>query len=355
MHTSTALIVAFILSLTTSWLFTYPVRKLAIKLNILDYPERRKIHEVPIPRLGGLALFVGAFIGMIYLRPEGDQVIGIGLGSLTVFLTGLIDDKISLRPIFKLTGQLMATYFLISTGVLVEKITLPVFGVIELGMMSIPITVLWIIGITNAMNLIDGLDGLATGISVIALLSMLVMAIIDAQSLAMVLCVVLIGANVGFLYHNFYPATIYMGDSGSNFLGFMIAVISILGLFKNITFFSFIIPVIILAVPIFDTLLAIFRRIMNKENIMKADNQHIHYRLIANGYSHRKAVVLLYGFSAIFGLIAILFARASFAISLLITIFILLLLYMIAELAGIVGNGEKPMTNFFKKILSRIR
>ncbi len=150
---------------------------------------------------------------------------------------------------------------------IIEKITLPFIGVVELGFASVLITVLWIVGITNAINLIDGLDGLATGVTTIALISMFIMAIIDAQMIAAFLCIVLIGANLGFLYHNFYPAKIYMGDTGSNFLGFMIAVVSILGLFKNIALFSFIIPVIVLAVPIFDTFLAIIRRIRNKESI----------------------------------------------------------------------------------------
>src|SRR5699024_8555236 len=147
-------------------------------------------------------------------------------------------------------------------------------GMIDLGMFSVLITILWVVGITNAINLIDGLDGLATGVSTIGLISILIMAITDLQIFAVYLCVVLIGANLGFLYHNLYPAKVYMGDTGSNFLGYMIAVISMLGLFKNVAIPAFVIPVIILALPIFETVFSIVRRLINKQHVMEADNKH---------------------------------------------------------------------------------
>src|SRR5699024_4911194 len=172
---------------------------------------------------------------------------------------------------------------------------------IYLGAFSVLITFLWVVGITNAINLIDGLDGLATGVSTIGILSMFVMALVDLQIFAAYLCIVLIGANLGFLYHNFYPAKIYMGDTGSNFLGYMIAVISMLGLFKNVALLSFIIPVIILAVPIFDTLFSIIRRIINKQHVMEADNKHIHYQLLNTGLSHPHTVIVMYAFAFLFG------------------------------------------------------
>src|SRR5699024_8378618 len=173
-------------------------------------------------------------MGLWYLHPEHIHLTGIALGAIVIVITGILDDRFDIRPIVDLTGQLIAASFLISYGLIIEKVTLPLIGMVDLGAFSVLITLLWVVGITNAINLIDGLDGLATGVSTIALLSMFVMALIDLQIFAAYLCIVIIGANLGFLYHNFYPAKIYMGDTGSNFLGYMIAVISVLGLFKNI-------------------------------------------------------------------------------------------------------------------------
>src|SRR5699024_6245706 len=216
---------------------------------------------------------------------------------------------------------------------------------------SVLITILWVVGITNAINLIDGLDGLATGVSTIALLSMFVMALVDMQIFAAYLAIVLIGANLGFLYHNFYPAKIYMGDTGSNFLGYMIAVISMLGLFKNIALFSFIIPVIVLAVPIFDTLFAIIRRAWNKQKIMKPDNKHIHYQLLRVGFTHRQSVLIMYAFSLLFGILAILFSEASLVVSLLVTLIVLVLIHILAEIAGLVAGGKRPVVDGVLKLL----
>src|SRR5699024_8962026 len=322
----TDLAIAFFIALISTFLLTYPVKKLAIKIKAVDLPNYRKIHKNVTPRIGGLAIFAGVFLGGLYLQPHHQHLPEIIIGAIVILITGALDDRFSIRPVIKLTGQLIAASFLISSGLIIERITLPVIGMIDLGFTSVLITVLWIIGITNAINLIDGLDGLATGVTTIAFLSMFIMAIIDVQVLAAYLCIVLIGANLGFLYHNFYSAKIYMGDTGSNFLGYMIAVVSIVGLFKNIALFSFIIPVIVLAVPIFDTLFAIVRRAYNKEPIMMPDNKHIHYQLIATGFSHRKTVLIIYAFSALFGTMAILFSYASLTTALVITFLVLLLL-----------------------------
>lgn len=343
------LFIAFFIALISSYVLTIPVRQFAIRTGAMDMPDHRKIHKNPTPRLGGLAIFLGAFFGALYLQPQHEYIVEILLGAIVIIMTGALDDRFSLKPVVKLTGQLIAASFLLSSGLIIDRITLPVFGIVDLGVFSVLVTLLWIVGITNAINLIDGLDGLATGVSTIALTSMFIMAIIDVRVMAAYLCVVLIGANLGFLYHNFYPAKIYMGDTGSNFLGYMIAVVSILGLFKNIALFSFIIPIIVLAVPIFDTLFAILRRALNKERIMMADNKHVHYQLINAGYSHRTAVLILYAFSALFGIMAVLFSEASITTSLIITFFVLILLQIFAEIAGIVMGGKKPVLDLLKK------
>lgn len=347
------LAIAFVMAFISTFLLTFPVKKMAVKLKAVDLPNYRKIHKQVTPRLGGLAIAMGVLLGGFYLQPSHEHLPEVILGAIVILFTGALDDRYAIRPVIKLTGQLIAASFLISSGLIIERVTLPVIGMVDLGFASVLITVLWIVGITNAINLIDGLDGLATGVTMIALTSMFIMALIDVQLLAAYLCIVLIGANLGFLYHNFYPAKIYMGDTGSNFLGYMIAVVSIVGLFKNIALFSFIIPVIVLAVPIFDTLFAIVRRVYNKEPIMMPDNKHIHYQLIRAGFSHRKTVLILYAFSALFGAMAILFSYASLTTALVITFLVLFLLHVFAERGGLVMGGKKPVLDSVGKVFRK--
>lgn len=346
------LMIASFIALITTFFATYLVEKLAMRLHIVDFPNQRKIHTQVTPRAGGLAIFIGVIGGLIYLRPQHEHLLEIALGAIVIILVGLIDDRYDIRPVVKLFGQIIAATFLISSGLIIERITLPIIGMIDLGPLSVLITILWVVGITNAINLIDGLDGLATGVSSIALASMLIMALVDEQLFVASLAVIIIGANLGFLYHNFYPARIYMGDTGSNFLGYMIAVISMLGLFKNIAILGFVIPVIILAVPIFDTLFAIVRRASNKQQIMQADNKHIHYQLLRAGFSHRQAVIIIYVFSAVFGGLAILFSQASLAVSVIAFLVAFVLIHILAEFAGIVMGGKRPVVDW---ILNKFR
>ncbi|MFC2949135.1 glycosyltransferase family 4 protein [Virgibacillus sediminis] len=354
MFTYMDLAIAFLISLIATLLLTYVVNKFAVVIGAVDKPDYRKKDQKPIPRIGGLAIFAGAFLGALYLQPSHEHLPEILLGALAIVITGFLDDRFTLRPVIKLTGQLIGASFLISSGLIIEYLTLPVFGRVELGFFSVMITVFWIVGITNAINLIDGLDGLATGVSTIALITIFVMSLIDGQALVTILSIALIGANLGFLYHNFFPASIYMGDTGSNFLGFMIAVVSIQGLFKEVTLFGFIVPLIILAVPIFDTLQAMFRRAYHGQNIMSADKRHLHYQLIANGYSHRKTVLIIYGFSALFGLLAILLSSASMTTVLVVMLLFLSLLHIFAELAGVVMGGKRPVVDRLRKVLRKM-
>jgi UDP-GlcNAc:undecaprenyl-phosphate/decaprenyl-phosphate GlcNAc-1-phosphate transferase len=354
MFNITELIIAFVLSLVSSYLLTYPVKKLAVKIGAMDFPNFRKIHKEVTPRLGGLSIYLGTAIGLLYLFPEHHQIGAISLGSLIVIITGIIDDKYQIRPIYKLAGQIIAALVLISAGIIIEKITLPFLGVVYLEYFSIPITILWVVGVTNAINLIDGLDGLAAGVTTIALTSILVMAIIDYRLIVVYICVTLIGSNIGFLFHNFHPAKIYMGDSGSLFLGYAVAVISMMGLFKNVTIFSFIIPIIVLGVPIFDTIFAIIRRLQNKEPIMMPDKKHIHYQLLATGLSHKSTVLILYGICTVFGILGILFSlTTSLTTSYIIMLIILFFIHILAEIVGLVAQGKKPVLNLLAKIFWR--
>lgn len=352
MHSYVDYIVAFVLSFTVAVLITPVVKKIAIKIGATDQPDTRKIHKDIMPRLGGLAIFIGVIVGFIYLNPHSEYMTNIIIGAFIIVLIGILDDKYTLQARYKFLGQLVAAIVVASSGLLIEKFTIPFFGELQFDYLSYPVTVLWIVAITNAINLIDGLDGLAAGVSSIAMISILIMAFADSQLLVVALCVVLIGSTLGFLVHNFYPAKIFMGDTGALFLGYSISIISMLGLFKNITLFSFIIPIVVLAVPIFDTVFAIIRRLLNKKSIAAPDKLHLHYCLINLGFSHRSAVLIIYFFSACFGFSAIIFSNATLWISLILMVILLLALQFIAEIVGLIGANRKPLINMIRRIFT---
>lgn len=348
-------IIAFLASMTTVIVVTPFVKKLAFKIGATDQPNARKAHVKIMPRLGGLAIVIGVSVGMVIMRPAIPELPFIILGGLTITLVGVLDDMYTIRPIVKLGGQIIAASFVLFSGLVIEFISLPIVGTIHLGPLSIIVTLFWIIGVTNAINLIDGLDGLAAGISVIGLTSMLVISLIDGRTTVVMLSLIIIGPSVGFLYHNFFPAKIFMGDTGALFLGYCISVISILGLFKNVTIFSFLLPIIIIAVPIFDTLFAIIRRAISGQRIGEADKKHIHHKLIAMGYSHRATVLIMYAFSAFFGLMAIVYSSLTVQLSLISLVLVLLGVQLIAEMTGILQESKKPITNQIKRLRNVIK
>ncbi|WP_099159463.1 glycosyltransferase family 4 protein [Virgibacillus ndiopensis] len=346
------LVVAFIISALTAFIVTPLIKKLAFNVNATDKPDnKRKNHDGIKASLGGLSIFAGTIAGFLYLQPEHPQMMAIILGACIMLLTGILDDIFDLKPYYKLAGQLAAAITVVSAGLVIEKLTVPFFGTVYLDGIGYIITIIWIVAASNAINLIDGLDGLAAGVSAIGLSSILVMAIMDYRIVVAYLCIILIGSCIGFLYHNFYPAKIFMGDTGALFLGYSIAVVSMLGLFKNVALFSFIIPIIVIAIPIFDTILAIIRRTINKQGIATADKKHIHYQLIKMGYSHKSAVLIIYGFSAFFGCMAIIFNSGTLQASIIIFGVIIIGIQIIAELAGIVMQGQQPLLDGMKKII----
>ncbi|MBM7606258.1 UDP-GlcNAc:undecaprenyl-phosphate GlcNAc-1-phosphate transferase [Metabacillus crassostreae] len=350
MHSYIDYIVAFILSFAVAVFITPLVKKIAIKIGATDQPNTRKIHKEIMPRMGGLAIFIGVIAGFLYLNPQSQHMNEVIIGAFIIILIGILDDRFTLPARYKFLGQLIAAIVVASSGLLVEKITVPFFETVQLGVWSYPVTVLWIVAITNAINLIDGLDGLAAGVSSIAMTSILIMAFADSQIVVIALCTILIGSSLGFLVHNFYPAKIFMGDTGALFLGYSISIISMLGLFKNLTLFSFVIPIIVLAVPIFDTVFAIIRRFLNKRSIAAPDKLHLHYCLVDLGFSHRASVLIIYFFSACFGFSAIIFSNATLWLSLLLMMILLLAIQFIAELVGLIGMNRKPLINTFRRL-----
>ncbi|WP_100405471.1 glycosyltransferase family 4 protein [Bacillus solitudinis] len=349
-----ALVVCFIVTV----LITPLVRKLAIKIGATDKPNHRKVHQKVMARLGGLAIYIGFLVGFIISQPESPYLIPILIGSFIIILTGFLDDMIELSAKWKLLGQILAALIVVlgvgGSAVQVQFINLPFDGRLELGWFSIPLTILWIIGITNAINLIDGLDGLAAGVSAIVLLTISSLAVIEGDLFVAALGAILLGSTLGFLIHNFNPAKIFMGDTGALFLGYMIAVISLLG-FKNITVFSLLVPVIILAVPISDTFFAIIRRIVNKQPLSAPDKSHLHHCLLRLGFSHRKTVLVIYAMSAFFGLAAIVLTQSTLLVTFFIMAVILIMIELIVERVGLVSSSYRPMIKFIRRLANTKR
>jgi len=339
-----SLIVAFIASI----LLTPLVRRLAFKIGAVDAPNYRKVHSRIMPRLGGLAIYLSFLIGLLVFRPDSEYTLAIVLAATVIIVTGILDDMYEISAKAKMIGQLIAAVIIVFFGgIQIEMINLPFGGVMDFGLLSIPLTILWIVGITNAINLIDGLDGLAAGVSTIALITLSAMAIIVPNPFVLVVAAILAFSTIGFLFFNFHPAKIFMGDTGALFLGFMIAVLSLLG-FKNITVVSFIIPVIMLGVPISDTFFAIVRRLRNGQKWSDPDKSHLHHRLLDIGFSHRQTVLIIYGIAIMFGLAAIIFSMAKIWGAILLVTVILVALELFVEIIGLAGKNYRPLIKLAK-------
>ena len=299
-----------------SFLITPLVRKIACKFSIVSIPkDKRRVHNKTMPLMGGLAIYISFLICMLLKKGViSHSEIGILIGASIVAFYGVLDDKYELRPLHKLAFQILATVVLMSFGIKINNLTNP-FSVggtsIPMNWVSYPLTLFWVVGITNAVNLIDGLDGLAAGIACIASLTIFVIALINGRDEAAFLTIILSGAIIGFLPYNFNPASIFMGEVGSALLGFLLAAISMEGAFKSAAGFVIAVPILALGVPIYDTLFAIVRRKINGKPISVADKGHLHHRLLAMGLSQRQSVVIMYLISAFLGGIAIIAMQIS--------------------------------------------
>lgn len=340
-----ALVGAFIASI----LLTPLVKKLAYRVGAVDRPNYRKVHAKIMPRLGGLAIFLAFLIGVLIYRPENEAIIPIIIASFVIILTGVLDDMLEISAKAKFLGQTIAAAIVIFFGdIQISAINLPFDGVLDFGYLSIPLTLIWIVGITNAINLIDGLDGLAAGVSTTALLTLAAMAFIMNDSFVVMMALILACSAIGFLFYNFHPAKIFMGDTGALFLGFIISVLALLG-FKNVTFVSLVIPIIMLGVPISDTFFAIVRRLLNKQPPFQPDKSHLHHRLLKIGFTHRQTVLIIYGIAAMFGLAAIIFSMAKVWGAILLIVILLLLIELFVEIIGLAGAKYRPLLNLVKK------
>jgi len=297
-------------------IFTPIVKKIAFKFNVLDIPkDARKVHKKPIPLLGGLAIYI-AFISTLILKSGKltASEMGILIGATIIAIGGIIDDKYDIRPRYKLVFQILAAAVLIMFGVEINLVTNPIISAnqyLNLGWLSLPITLLWVIGITNALNLIDGLDGLAAGVALISSITLFIIAILNNRTDAAILTAILSGAIIGFLPYNFNPASIFMGDTGAQLLGFLLAAISIKGTIKSAAAFAIAVPILALGIPIYDTMFAVIRRKINGKPIMQADRGHLHHRLLDMGLTQKQTVLIMYLISAVLGGIAIIAMQVS--------------------------------------------
>ncbi len=324
--------ITFLLAFITSYVFTPYTVRLARKVKALDIPkDRRKIHKKIMPRLGGLAIVIGFFISAIYLiivmiiEKKLDiftnyyyiKLIGFFIAVIVLEIFCYFDDTKGIKPIVKLIGQLIAAVIVVCSGLVIDRIVITGSERIISNEIFLKIfTIIWIIGITNAINLIDGLDGLSTGVSLISSICLMIIFIFNGSPIiSIILAAALSGSLLGFLPFNFNPARTFMGDTGSNFIGFTLAIISIMGVAKTYTAIIIVAPLLVLALPIFDTSFAIVRRVFKEKSlkaIFKADRGHLHHKLIDRGYTQKQAVFILYGISATFGLFAIILLESGF-------------------------------------------
>lgn len=319
--------IAFLLAFIVTFMATPYTINLAKKIGAVDIPkDKRRMHKKEMPKFGGPAVILGFLVSVIYLlivmniensinlfgeEEYAKKLLGMFLGIVILSIVCVIDDIKTLKPLTKLLGQLIAAIIVVAFGLRIDNISISLFTIPEINeVFSIILTIGWIIGVTNAVNLIDGLDGLSSGISVISAISLLIIFVLNGSPLvSIVLITALAGSLVGFLPFNFAPAKTFIGDTGSNFIGFTLSIISILGVAKTYTIAVIVLPLIVLGLPIFDTLWAIVRRIIKGKSIkaiFKADKGHLHHKIVRKGFSQKQAVLILYGISATFGIFAVI-------------------------------------------------
>lgn len=308
-------ILAFSVAILISFLMTPLAKRFAHMAGAIDVPkDDRRIHKAPIPRLGGLAILVSTVLSILLFVELDNSIYAILVGGIVIAISGVIDDIKPMTPKLKMLFQIVAAGILVYGGVSIQIITNPFQegGYISLGMLGIPLTLFWVVGITNTVNLIDGIDGLSAGASAISALSFAVISYIMGDSNVAIMSLILAGAAIGFLPYNFNPASIFMGDTGALYLGFMLSAIAIEGAVKGVAAVAMVIPILTLGLPVFDTTFAILRRYKNKRPIMEADRGHLHHRLLDLGFGQRRTVVILYIVSAVFGVSAILMSKMEF-------------------------------------------
>lgn len=333
--------IVVIVAVFTALLFPM-VKWISYHVGALDYPNERKVHKKPMPVMGGLMIYLGFLFGYMLFAPQSTQMLAILIASFIVVITGILDVIKPLRAREKLVGQVVAALIIVFYGkILLNDISF--FGYyFDFGWLAYPITIVFIVAVMNCINLIDGLDGLADGISMIFFITIGVLAFImhNLGSLEITIAFIMIGACLGFLIFNFNPAKIFMGEIGSMFLGFMIAVVCLLG-FKAVTLTSLVVPMLILAIPILDTLFAILRRIIHHKPIYEADRQHLHHQLLNKKFSQKTTVLIIYAVSILFSSASVFYVLKDRKIGAIIYIILVLLITWVVLSTNIVTDNAK--------------
>lgn len=358
MYNMYQIILYWILTGIISFVITPLVKVIAVKIGASDVPDARRMNTKVMPTMGGIVLYLSFFTVLIFFQPVSlESVMPLFISSSIIIGTGVVDDIKEIKPLTKILGIVIAGLIVYYMGdIRLEMITLPYFGELYFGVLSLPLTLIWIMALTNAINLIDGLDGLASGVSAIGLTTMGLISyfFLNVNNIPiMIIIFTLVFSIIGFLPFNFFPASIYLGDTGSLFLGFMISVISLQGL-KNITLISLFIPIIILGIPITDTFFAIIRRKLNNQPISVADKNHMHHRLLTLGFTHLQTVLALYSVAIIFSLIALLFPISGRIGLVLLFIGTSVGVELFIEMIGLVGEEHRPLTNLLKRIAQNL-
>ena len=340
-----ALVAAFLICFASTPL----VKMFANRVGAIDMPDPTRVHKTATPRLGGLAIFLGFLFAVVLFADISKQVQGMLLGAVVIVISGVIDDILRLKWYYKIVFQVAAALIAVFHGIVATAVSNPnIFSASELlvfGNLGIPITVLWIVGMTNAVNLIDGLDGLACGVSGISSVTMLVISILVSDMNVAVIMAALAGACIGFLPYNLNPAKIFMGDTGALLLGYILSTASIMGLFKFYAIISFAVPFLVLGLPLFNTAFVFILRIIKGKNPMERDRGHFHDRLIGMGLSQKQAVAVLYVISGILGLAAVVITTSGEMRALLIVIAV-----VVAWLIGMsMGAARRAVINEDKK------
>lgn len=339
----------FLIALIVALIVTPIVRTVCIRCRLYDEPGGRHVHTRPIPRLGGIGIAAGtmaALLSTVTDLSSNQPMLGVLFGGTFIVILGIVDDVVELRPRYKLLGQVIAASILVASGVRIEFVTNPFgAGMVYLGYLGAPLTVFWVVAIINAMNLIDGLDGLAAGVSTIAALTMFLVAMAEGDVGIALLAAALAGGALGFLRYNFNPASIFMGDTGSMFLGFILATVSAEGALKSATAATLLVPVIAMGVPIFDTVFAIIRRKASGKRISEGDQSHLHHRLLQMGLTQKQTVLVIYVISICLGLTAIVINSATNTEALILVFATVALMVVGAWKVGILTIEEYTRSN----------
>ncbi len=328
-------IVAFTIALAIAYFITPRVKDFATRVGALDAPDDRKVHTQPIPRLGGLGIYAAFVLAVLASVTVTHEIMGLLVGGTVIVIVGIIDDLKPLPAKVKLLGQIIAASVLVMFDIRIDWLTNPFGEMLYVDYLAIPLTILWVVSLTNTVNLIDGLDGLAAGVSTIAAITILLVALQQSFWIVAILTAALAGSALGFLQHNFNPAKIFMGDTGSMFLGYMLAAISILGTVKSAATIALIVPIVALGLPILDTAFAIIRRYMSGRPIFKPDKGHLHHRLLEMGLTQKQAVLLMYVISGCLGLSAIALTEVNKTLGAFIIVILLFIAYIGARKIGV--------------------